>query len=117
MSTTSPPDGSPIVALPEKIKISQPVVRKTVTVGKFILVVILSALLEAGLQTAGSFVTAGDLAAISKRTNSWVEISALVGWKVVLLGVYWFGGFDGKIFPTTTDNHTLTLNQHMMLHL
>lgn len=64
-------------------------------VAKFILVVILSSLAEATLQSVASQVGGGDLATISKHSEDWVEVVALLAWKFFTLGVYWFGGFDG----------------------
>lgn len=63
--------------------------------GSFPLVVLLSFSLSSLLFTIVAQVTAGDLAAISQHAESWVEISGLLGWKVVQLGVCWFGGFGG----------------------
>jgi hypothetical protein len=62
---------------------------------RFPLVVILSFTLSSVLFSIVAEVTAGDLAAISKHTESWVEIMGLLGWKVVQLAVCWFRGFDG----------------------
>ncbi len=62
---------------------------------RFPLVVILSFTLSSVLFSIVAEITAGDLAAISKHTESWAEITGLLGWKVVLLAVCWFGGFDG----------------------
>jgi hypothetical protein len=62
---------------------------------RFPLVVILSFSLSSLLFSIVAEITAGDLAAISKHTESWVEITGLLGWKVVQLAVCWFGGFDG----------------------
>ncbi len=62
---------------------------------RFPLVVILSFTLSSVLFSLVAEVSAGDLAAISKHTESWVEIIGLLGWKVVQLAVCWFEGFDG----------------------
>jgi hypothetical protein len=62
---------------------------------RFPLVVILSFTLSSLLFSIVAEVTAGDLAAISKHTESWVEITGLLAWKVVQLAVCWFQGFDG----------------------
>jgi hypothetical protein len=63
---------------------------------RFPLVVILSFGLSSLLFSIVAEVTAGDLAAISKHTESWLEITGLLGWKIVQLAVCWFGGFDGS---------------------
>jgi len=62
---------------------------------RFPLVVISSFTLSSLLFSIVAEVTAGDLAAISKHTESWVEITGLLGWKVVQLAVCWFQGYDG----------------------
>jgi hypothetical protein len=62
---------------------------------RFLLLVIFSFMLSSLLFSIVAEVTAGDLAAISKHTESWVEITGLLGWKVVQLAVCWFQGFDG----------------------
>jgi hypothetical protein len=72
---------------------------------RFPLVVLLSFTLSSLLFSIVAEVTAGDLAAISKHTESWVEIAGLLGWKVVLLAVCWFRGFDGKC--TSPDMMTI----------
>lgn len=65
-------------------------------VARFVLVAGLSALVEALLQSVASQLGTGDLAAVSKHSESWPEIASLLAWKATTLGVYWFGGFDGK---------------------
>jgi len=66
---------------------------------QFIVVVILSFALESLLQSVVSQFGVGDLAAISKHSESWEEIAGLLGWKVTQLALYWFGNFDGKSHP------------------
>jgi hypothetical protein len=68
---------------------------------KFVATVVLSTVLEAGLQTAASQVVTGGLAAISKRPDTWLEIICLLGWKVAKLGLYWFADFDGMLRDPT----------------
>lgn len=68
---------------------------KNLGLGKFAITVVLSTLLEAGLQTGASLIGTGDLAAVSKRPETWIEIVGLLGWKVAKLGVYWACDFDG----------------------
>ena len=41
-------------------------------------------------------VTSGDLAAISKHSESWAEVAGLLAWKASELAIYWFGEFDGE---------------------
>lgn len=96
-STTSPPS-SPVVVIPATRKVViQPEVHKDFEVVKFVGTVILSTLLEAGLQTAASMVGTGDYAAISKRADTWPEILGLLAWKIAKLGIYWAADFDGTI--------------------
>ena len=97
-SHTSAP-ASPIVVIPAKQK-SEPVPTRPsydlpTEVGKFVVTVVLSAILEAGLQTVAGTIGVGDLAAVSKRPESWFDIIGLLGWKIIQLGFYWFSGFDG----------------------
>ncbi|KIW50032.1 hypothetical protein PV05_11656 [Exophiala xenobiotica] len=93
-STTSPPS-SPVVVIPATRKVViQPEVHKDFEVVKFVGTVILSTLLEAGLQTAASMVGTGDYAAISKRADTWPEILGLLAWKIAKLGIYWAADFD-----------------------
>lgn len=76
--------------------VADPVRRSQIPPGlRLPLVVILSFSLSSLLFSIVAQITAGDLAAISKHTESWVEITGLLGWKVVQLAVCWFGGFDG----------------------
>lgn len=92
-SRRSPPS-SPVAATHDAVGV--PVRQSQLLPGlRFPLVVILSFTLSSVLFSIVAEVTAGDLAAISKHTESWVEISGLLGWKVVQLAVCWFGGFDG----------------------
>jgi hypothetical protein len=76
---------------------------------RFPLVVILSFSLSSLLFSLVAEMTAGDLAAISKHTESWVEIAGLLSWKVVQLAVCWYGGFDGEFQPLTCLERNLTL--------
>lgn len=74
---------------------------------KFVLTLLLSTTLEVGLQTVAGQLGTGDLAAISKRSDSWFEISGLLGWKVLQLTIYWFGGFDGMWQSTSNIDRRL----------
>jgi hypothetical protein len=97
LSRRSPPS-SPVSATYNAI--ADPVRKSQIPASlRFPLVVILSFTLSSVLFSIVAEVTAGDLAAISKHTESWAEISGLLGWKVVQLAVCWFGGFDGA-YPT-----------------
>lgn len=92
-SRRSPPS-SPVAATSNAI--AEPVRKSQISSAlRFPLVVILSFTLSSLLFSIVAEVTAGDLAAISKHTESWVEITGLLGWKVVQLAVCWFEGFDG----------------------
>lgn len=74
--------------------------RKAATrdLAKYAGAVTLSIVVQAGLQTvASTFLGTGELAAISKQPESWLEIGSLLGWRVLLLSLYWFGGFDGEL--------------------
>ncbi|KEF58709.1 uncharacterized protein A1O9_06635 [Exophiala aquamarina CBS 119918] len=102
-SNTSPAaTGSPVVVIPapkHRNPLNNPATAVsaydvTAEAAKFVVTVVLSTILEATLQTVAGSVGVGDLAAVSKRPESWLEIGALLGWKVVLLGIYWFCGFD-----------------------
>ena len=76
--------------------VADPVRKSKIASGlRFPLVVILSFTFSSLLFSIVAEVSAGDLAAISKHTESWVEITGLLGWKVVQLAVCWFGGLDG----------------------
>lgn len=100
-STTSPP-GSPIVAVARRAEPVKTVGSKNgIQPVKFTLAVLSSIVLEAGLQTAASLVGTGDLAAVSKQPDTWVEISSLLGWKVAKLGLFWFSDFDGMYLAAT----------------
>jgi hypothetical protein len=94
-STTSPPS-SPVVVVPAtRSVVVHPEEHKNFEIVKFVGTVVLSTLLEAGLQTAASFVGTGDYAAISKRADTWPEIVGLLAWKIAKLGIYWAADFDG----------------------
>lgn len=66
------------------------------SVGRYLGVVVISLLAEAATNFTASFVTPGDLAAISKHVDNPYETVALIAWKSTLLAIMWFGGFDGK---------------------
>ncbi|KAK5046714.1 hypothetical protein LTR84_007475 [Exophiala bonariae] len=91
---------TPVVLIPSKQHRAEPAVVSAPTydlteeAAKFAVTVVLSTILEAALQTVAGTIGVGDLAAVSKRPESWLEIGSLLGWKVVLLGVYWVFEFD-----------------------
>lgn len=66
---------------------------------QFLLLIVANTVLEIGFQSVASSFGSGDLASISKHSESWSEVSALLGWKVFTLSLYWFSGFDGKSPP------------------
>ncbi|KIV89342.1 hypothetical protein PV10_08917 [Exophiala mesophila] len=87
---------NPIVVIPSSKSKIEPVVSpaQDYSFWKFVSTLVLSTTLEIGLQTIAGQLGTGDLAAISRKSDSWVEISGLLGWKVVQLAIYWYGGFD-----------------------
>ena len=67
----------------------------------FVGVVVMSLVLSSGLRTlASTYTTLGraEIAAISDPAHSQNEwyVGGLLLWRVVVLGVYWFSGYDGK---------------------
>lgn len=62
---------------------------------KFVLAVIISLVAEAAGQTGASVIGAGELASISKLDASPYETGGLLAWKILLLGICWYGGLDG----------------------
>lgn len=96
-SRRSPPS-SPITAAYQAI--ADPVRRSQIPSAlQFPLIVVLSFSFSSLLFSIVAETTAGDLAAISKHTESWLEITGLLAWKALQLAVCWFGGFDGNIRP------------------
>lgn len=65
-------------------------------VSRFVLAAVVSLVAEGIGQEAASIYNTGELARISKRDVNWFEIGGLVTWKLTLLAICWFGGFDGK---------------------
>lgn len=63
----------------------------------FLAAVVVSLVAEAVGQQAASVYNTGELARISKHNVNVYEIGGLLAWKVILLGICWFGGFDGKL--------------------
>ncbi|KAK4943576.1 hypothetical protein LTR10_016870 [Elasticomyces elasticus] len=115
-STTSPL-AQPVVVIPAKHTESH---HQEIEILKLVGAVILSTVLEGGLQTAASFVAAGDVAAVSKSANNWVEIAGLLAWKIVKLTLYWFAGFDaydvGSITLLLSTPHTILLGLFYRIH-
>ena len=70
---------------------------------QFPLVVILSFSLSTLLYSFIAEIGTGELASISKHSESWLDAAGLLAWKAVLLAVSWFGGFDG----TTLFQHAI----------
>jgi hypothetical protein len=73
---------------------------------QFPLVVILSFGISTLLYSLIAEIGTGELASISIHSESWLDVAGLLAWKAVLLGVCWFGGFDG-----------MTLSQHAISNL
>ncbi|KIX06186.1 uncharacterized protein Z518_04160 [Rhinocladiella mackenziei CBS 650.93] len=88
-STASLP-GFPAAVIPKRVEPP----RRQLEPAKLAVAVVLSTVLEAGLQTAASTIGTGDLAAISKRPDTWLEILGLLGWKVAKLSLCWLINFD-----------------------
>ncbi len=90
--------GSPVVLVPKPLVRNEPSIiaetRKFEPL-KFATTVLLSFFLEAGLHTIASNVGVGDLAAVSRRHDSWTEVLPFLGWKIFKLGIYWGSDFDG----------------------
>lgn len=78
------------------------------SVSQFVLVVIISLFAEAAAQTIASTFGSGELAAISRRNASHFTTIGLVTWKSTLLGIYWFGGFDGELTVFLEDSRDNT---------
>jgi hypothetical protein len=70
---------------------------------QFPLVVVLSFSLSTLLYSLIAEIGTGELASISKHSESWLDAAGLLAWKAVLLAVCWFGGFDG----TTLSQHAI----------
>lgn len=66
------------------------------SVARFLVAAVVSLIAEGVGQEAASIYNTGELARISKRDVDWFEIGGLVTWKMTLLAICWFGGFDGK---------------------
>lgn len=64
---------------------------------RFPLIVLLSLTISSALHSGVKEITAGDLASVSKRVETWPEISALIGWRGVELGLAWVLGYDSKL--------------------
>lgn len=69
--------------------------RKT-SIPKFALALVISLIAELGANEVASWTNTGELAQYSKRDVNWPEIIGLISWKVALLAICWFGGYDGK---------------------
>lgn len=92
-STTSPP-GSPKPV----VNAARPAAAPTAEgLGRYAAVVLLSFVFEAVLMSGVSqFFSTGELAAVSKKDPSELDIAGLASWKLALLSVYWYSGFDGE---------------------
>jgi hypothetical protein len=79
-------------------------------------VVVLSFGLNALMYSFIAEVTPGDLASISKHTESWAEVAGLLSWKAVELAIHWFKDYDGEntIHAALQASRFTDLSQHMM---
>ncbi|KAF2834468.1 hypothetical protein M501DRAFT_1027274 [Patellaria atrata CBS 101060] len=79
---------------------------------KFPLLCILSLTLSAGLYTLAEEWTGGELAAVSKKMTEPWQVGVVFGWRLLEIGVSWWGGLD------YLDLISLTLLSHFpYLHL
>lgn len=63
---------------------------------RFALVVLMSFSISALLYSVQGSVNDHELASISRRFEGWEGAAGVLGWKLIELGVSWFGGFDGE---------------------
>ncbi|KIW88727.1 uncharacterized protein Z519_10773 [Cladophialophora bantiana CBS 173.52] len=100
--STLSPAGSPVVVIPRPpSRMELPSTTKSTVAEakgfeplKLAATVVLSTLLEAGLQTGASMVGVGDLGGVSRRPDMWTEVLGLLGWKLTKLGIFWVGDYD-----------------------
>jgi hypothetical protein len=64
----------------------------------FAIVALASLSLSMILLSLSKGIIQGDLAATSKRLDSWLEVSGLMTWRLVELGIAWISGCDAKSF-------------------
>ncbi|KAI9809500.1 MAG: hypothetical protein M1827_006806 [Pycnora praestabilis] len=65
---------------------------------RFPLLAILSLSFSSLLYTLAADFAVGELAGVSRSLNEWWEVLGLVGWRIVELGVGWYGGYDAAIY-------------------
>ncbi len=95
--TKAAPKRSAPEAADQQVAIQAPIPKSYVPEPfRFPLLVILNITLSAGLYTAASPYTKGDLATVSGHRDQWWEIAALLSWKAVELAVGWWGGYDSE---------------------
>jgi hypothetical protein len=75
--------------------------KQEVTVSRFVAAAVMSLVLSSGLRTlASTYTTLGraEIAAISDPAHSQNEwyVGGLLLWRILVLGVYWFSGYDGE---------------------
>lgn len=75
--------------------------KQEVTVSRFVPAAVMSLVLSSGLRTlASTYTTLGraEIAAISDPAHSQNEwyVGGLLLWRILVLGVYWFSGYDGE---------------------
>lgn len=76
---------------------------KVPNVLRFPLLVVVSMFLSSALYSGASQFGTGDLATVMKRRDEWWEITGLLAWKAVELGIGWWGEYDGKAFCYSFD--------------
>ncbi|KAI4201940.1 MAG: hypothetical protein LQ346_002053 [Caloplaca aetnensis] len=74
---------------------------------RFPILVLMSMALSSALYAGASNFGTGDLATVMRRRDQWWEITGLLAWKAVELGIGWWGEYDGW------DIACLTLLSHM----
>ncbi|KAI1866958.1 hypothetical protein JX265_007534 [Neoarthrinium moseri] len=88
---------SPTVGVPVKSKGAAAAAAKSKLPApvQFPLVVVLNIATSAILYSITHPYTKAVLAAHARSLDTWAELGALVGWKVIELGLGWFGNYDG----------------------
>lgn len=65
---------------------------------RFPILVLMSMALSSALYAGASNFGTGDLATVMRRRDQWWEITGLLAWKAVELGIGWWGEYDGRCF-------------------
>lgn len=66
------------------------------TPARFLLVVLSSLVVSSILFTLTAALTVGDLGLVSKHLEEWWEVSGLMAWRAVEVGLPWVLGYDSK---------------------